>query len=197
METQTNKDLPQDLKRRFEQEALPLLDQLYAAAWQLVGNSQDAQDLVQETMLKGFAAFHSYTPNTNIKAWLYRILHNVFISNYQKAKRRPRVVSDLEMLDRQEYQGEKRGDFLLASTEMQVLEKIPDVQVQEALRQLSVERRTAVYLADVAGFSYQEIAEVMGTPVGTVMSRINRGRKQLRQLLAEYAREHGYLGRGE
>lgn len=178
--------------KRFETEALVYLDQLYSAALQLTRKPQDAEDLVQETYLKAFAAFHQYKPGTNMKAWLYRILHNTFISNYRKAQRRPQETDGAEVEDWQEFQSAQHQSVGLESAEVQALELLPNDEIGQALAQLPEDRRQVVYLADIEGFSYQEIAQIMGTPIGTVMSRLNRGRKQLRGILREYAADLGY-----
>lgn len=181
----------------FEALALPYLDQLYGAALQLTRNPQDAEDLVQETFAKAYAAFHQFQAGTNIKAWLYRILNNTFISNYRKAQRRPKFANESEITDWSEFQAAQHQSVGLESAEVQALENLPNDEIRQALAQLPEDRRTAVYLADVEGFSYQEISEIMGTPLGTVMSRINRGRKQLREMLREYAASLGYVEKND
>ena len=178
--------------RRFEREVLPFLDQLYGAAMRLTRNPQDAEDLVQETYAKAFAAFHQYRPGTNLKAWLYRILNNTFISNYRKAQRQPKQADVAEVEDWQEYDASTHASSGLQSAEAEAIENLPDSEIRDALAQLPEDRRLAVYLADVEGFSYQEISEIMDTPIGTVMSRLHRGRRQLRDLLTDYARDLGY-----
>lgn len=177
---------------RFERDAMPYLDQLYGAAMRLTRNPQDAEDLVQETYAKAFAAFHQYKPGTNLKAWLYRILNNTFISNYRKAQRRPKEAESAEVEDWQEYRAASHTSQGMKSAEVEALENLPDSEIRDALEQLPPDRRTAVYLADVEGFSYQEIADIMDTPIGTVMSRLNRGRRQLREILRDYALGLGY-----
>ncbi|NLI04738.1 MAG: sigma-70 family RNA polymerase sigma factor [Actinomycetaceae bacterium] len=177
---------------RFERDAMPYLDQLYGAAMRLTRNPQDAEDLVQETYAKAFAAFHQYKPGTNLKAWLYRILNNTFISHYRKLQRRPKEADAGEAEDWHEYRAASHDSTGMKSAEVEALENLPDEEIREALESLDPDRRTAVYLADVEGFSYQEIADIMQTPIGTVMSRLSRGRKQLRENLAEYARDLGY-----
>ena len=183
---------PGDRIARFEAEALPFLDQLYGAAMRLTRNPQDAEDLVQETYAKAFAAFHQYRPGTNLKAWLYRILNNTFISNYRKAQRQPKQTDAPDVEDWQEYEAASHLSTGMQSAEAEAIENLPDSEIKEALAKLPEDRRLAVYLADVEGFSYQEIAEIMDTPIGTVMSRLHRGRKQLRDLLTDYARDLGY-----
>lgn len=190
--TRTTEEDAGERAARFERDALPFLDQLYGAAMRLTRNPQDAEDLVQETYAKAFAAFHQYKPGTNLKAWLYRILNNTFISNYRKKQRRPKEADSAEIEDWQEYRAASHHSTGLLSAEAQALENLPDSEIRDALEQLPADRRTAVYLADVEGFSYQEIAEIMETPVGTVMSRLHRGRTQLREILRDYASDLGY-----
>lgn len=178
-------------RARFERDAMPYINQLYGGAMRLTRNPQDAEDLVQETYAKAFSSFHQYKPGTNLKAWLYRILNNTFISNYRKKQRRPKEA-DAEVEDWHEYAADSHRSSGMESAEVQALENLPNEEIRDALGQLSDERRTAVYLADVEGFTYQEIADIMGTPVGTVMSRLHRGRTQLREILADYAKDLGY-----
>jgi RNA polymerase sigma-70 factor (ECF subfamily) len=176
---------------RFERDAMQYLDQLYAGALRMTRNPADAEDIVQETYAKAYASFHQFTPGTNLKAWLYRILTNTYINSYRKKQREPQLSDGENVEDWQLARAESHTSGGLKSAEMVALENLPDSDVKEALQQLAPDFRLAVYLADVEGFSYKEIAEIMGTPIGTVMSRLNRGRTQLRGLLADYARERG------
>jgi RNA polymerase sigma-70 factor (ECF subfamily) len=176
---------------RFESEALPYIDQLYAAALRMTRNAADAEDVVQETFAKAYASFHQFTPGTNLKAWLYRILTNTYINSYRKKQRQPQIADGDNVEDWQLARAESHTSSGLKSAETVALERLPDSDVKDALQALAPDFRLAVFLADVEGFSYKEIAEIMGTPIGTVMSRLNRGRNQLRNLLAEYARDRG------
>lgn len=180
---------------RFERDALPYLDSMYSAALKLTRSPAEAEDLVQETFLKAFASFHQYTDGTNLKAWLYRILNNTFINSYRKRQREPQQSSTDDVEDWQMARAEGHTSGGLRSAEAEALDRLPDTDIKNALAALPEDFRMAVYYADVEGFAYKEIATIMGTPVGTVMSRLHRGRKLLREQLADYAAERGLAGR--
>jgi RNA polymerase sigma-70 factor (ECF subfamily) len=189
----------EERRARFERDALPFLDQLYAAAMRMTRNPTDAGDLVQETYVKAFAAFHQFTEGTNLKAWLYRILTNTFINTYRAKKRRPDQV-DLD--DVEDFYIFRRLGGLEAAdaertAETEALAAMPDDEVKKALESIPEQFRMAVILADIEGFSYKEIAEILDVPIGTVMSRIHRGRRQLQKLLWDYATENNLRPRVE
>lgn len=190
--SETTQESAAALEARFTRDALPYLDQLYGAAMKMTRNPSDAQDLIQETFLKAFSAFSSFTEGTNLKAWLYRIMTNSYINGYRKRQREPYLGVVEELEDWQLGGAESTTATSSRSAEAEAIDRTPSNVITEALGQLSEEFRMAVVLADVEGFSYQEIAEMMKTPTGTVMSRLHRGRKQLRHLLAGYAQEQGF-----
>jgi len=185
---------PEDpaLRERFEREVLPLLSNLYGAALRLTRNPQDAEDLVQETYLRAYRGFGGFQEGTNLRAWMYRILTNTFINAYRKKQREPITIADDDIEDWFLYD-HLGGSTVEASAESEVLEQIPDEDVQRALEALPEGFRMAVLLADIEGFSYKEIAEIMDVPIGTVMSRLHRGRKALQKALWETVRERGLV----
>lgn len=170
-------------RARFEQDALAHRRSLLATARRMARNPADAEDLLQEAYARAYASFEQYRPGTNFGAWMRRILVNQYISAYRKEQRRPRhyLVADADA--QQLPQHDAYGHSAFASAESAVLAHLASPDLKAALSMVPPVRRTAVYLADVEGFSYREIADFMGTPVGTVMSRVHRGRKQLRSLL--------------
>jgi RNA polymerase sigma-70 factor, ECF subfamily len=180
----------------FEEQALPFMDQLYAAAMRMTKNPADAADLVQETFVKAFAAFGQFKQGTNLKAWLYRILTNTFINSYRKKQRDPYRGTIDELEDWQIGGAESATATSSRSAEAEAIDRMPSGAVKDALQDIPEDFRLAVYLADVEGFSYQEIADIMKTPTGTVMSRLHRGRRMLRERLADYAAERGIAASG-
>ncbi|MEY2634211.1 MAG: hypothetical protein RIS75_151 [Actinomycetota bacterium] len=191
--TETTPAMRADLIERFDRDALPYLDTIYAGAMRYTKNQQAAEDLTQDTFTKAFSAFHQYQDGTNLKAWLFRILQNTYISSYRKAVKAPFESSVDDLQDWELSKLEASADTATPSAEVEALRSMPDGQVLDALLALPEEFRTAVYLADAEGFSYSEISEIIGVPLGTVMSRIHRGRKRLRESLSELAVERGII----
>ncbi|WP_426996276.1 sigma-70 family RNA polymerase sigma factor [Pseudarthrobacter sp. N5] len=183
---------PEDRRIRFERDAMQYVDQLYSAAMRMARNPADAEDLVQEAYTKAFSAFHQYKPGTNLKAWLYRILTNTYINLYRKRQREPLQSNSDTIEDWQLARAGSHTSAGLRSAEAEALDHLPDSDVKRALQSIPEEFRLAVYFADVEGFAYKEISDIMNTPIGTVMSRLHRGRKMLRDMLADYAAERGF-----
>jgi len=186
--------LSMDDKRRFQEEALPLLDSLYAGALRMTRNPADAEDLVQETMLRAYRSFNRFEPGTNLKAWLFRILTNAYINVYRKRQREPQKVSQDDVEEFDLYQELKDHDPQFSATpETIVLDSLVDSDIIEAIDALPEQFRLAVILSDIEGFTYAEMAEIMDVPLGTVMSRLHRGRKALQKRLWDLAVERGIV----
>jgi RNA polymerase sigma-70 factor, ECF subfamily len=181
-----------ELAARFERDAVPLLDGFYPQAMKMTRNRTEAEDLLQETAAKAFAGFHGFRDGTNLGGWLYRILINTHISGYRMQQRRPVQWLTDEITDGQLLAEARHSSIGLRSAEDQVLDQLGDNDVRNAMRELPEKLRTAVYYADIEGRRFKEIAELTNAPIGTVMSRLHRGRHRLRSLLAEAARDRGY-----
>src|ERR687895_1657617 len=184
----------QDLLERFDRDVLPLLPSLYGAALRMTRNPADAEDLLQETTLRAYRGFASFEEGTNLKAWLYRILTNSFINTYRKKQREPKTVDGPDDLDEWFLFDRLGAESVERSAEDDVLERIPDADVKAALESIPENFRIAVLLADVEGFSYKEIAEITEVPIGTVMSRLHRGRKALEKALYGVANADALAG---
>jgi len=179
----------------FAEQAMPYLDQLYSHAMRMTRNAADAEDLVQETYLKGYRGFGGFQEGTNLRAWLFRILTNSYINNYRKKQRRPDEsdLGDVEDLYLYRRLGGAETAALGRSAEEELFEQITDSEVKQAIEDLPEQYRDAVLLADVEGFSYKEIAEILDVPIGTVMSRLHRGRKRLQEQLYEFGQRRGLV----
>jgi RNA polymerase sigma-70 factor (ECF subfamily) len=181
----------------FEEAAMPFVDALYNTAYRMTRNAQDAEDLVQETYLKAYRYYDKFQEGTNFKAWLFKILKNTFINNYRKKQQTPPQSDFAEIEDAFENRVSQDASGQMKSPEEEILENVLDEDVQRALDDLPPDYRMAVILADLEGFSYKEIADILDLPLGTVMSRLYRGRKLLESAMLTYAKEHGYLRSGE
>jgi RNA polymerase sigma-70 factor (ECF subfamily) len=182
----------------FERDAMQYARQLYSAAMRMTRDRTDAEDLVQETYLKAYRAYGSFEEGTNLKAWLYRILTNTYINQYRKESRRPSevdlgAVEDLYLYRRM---GSEETAEASRSTEDRVLDGLVESDIKRAVESLPENFRIPVLLADLEGFSYKEIAEILDIPIGTVMSRLHRGRKAMQKVLWDYAQSRGLLPEG-
>ena len=184
----------EDQRARYVRDVLPLQDQLLRVARRYTGNRADAEDLVQETMTKAYAGFHRFADGTNVRAWLFRIMTNAWVSSFRKSQRRPDEILAEDITDAQWAAVAQRASPGMHSAENVVLESMGDDHVRDALQALPEGQRLAVYYADVEGFRYKEIASIMNLPLGTVMSRVHRGRRNLRDKLADVAETYGYSG---
>ncbi|MGH8924952.1 MAG: sigma-70 family RNA polymerase sigma factor [Acidimicrobiia bacterium] len=183
----------------FEREAMPLAPQLYGAAVRMTRNPANAEDLVQETFLKAYRAYGTFEEGTNLKAWLYRILTNTFINNYRRDTRRPQETDLGELEDLYLFRRLARETSATSSTsaEDQLLEGLVEEDIKQAIESLPENFRMVVLLADLEGFSYKEIADILDIPIGTVMSRLHRGRKALQVALWDFATKRGLVGEGD
>jgi len=181
----------------FETAAMPYVDALYNTAYRMTRNVEDAQDLVQETYLKAYKYYDKFSEGTNFKAWIFKIMKNTFINNYRKKQLTPPQSDFSDIEGSFENQVSEELTQKMRSPEQELLADILDEDVQRALEDLPADYRMAVVLADLENFSYKDIAEILEVPVGTVMSRLYRGRKMLESAMLEYAQDHGYLRSGE
>src|SRR5436305_15275921 len=181
----------------FEKAAMPFVDALYNTAYRMTRNAEDAEDLVQETYLKAYRYYDKFEERTNFKAWLFKIMKNTFINNYRKRQQAPALSDFAEIEESFENQVSEDAAKQIKNPEEELLENVLDEDVQRALDKLPPDYRMVVIRADLEGFSYKEIADILEVPVGTVMSRLYRGRRLPEQAMLEFAREHGYLREGE
>ncbi len=195
--TEATVDREAQLGWDFEDAALPFLDGLYNMAFRLTRNAEDAEDLVQETFFKAYKHYEKFEPGTNLKAWLYRIMKNTFINGYRKRQSQPPQSAFSDIEDSFETLVASDAGGQAKNPEQEILEKVLDEDVQQALDNLRDDYRMVLLLVDLEGFSYKEAAGILEVPVGTVMSRLYRGRRLLEQTLLTYAQQHGYLRDGE
>ena len=181
----------------FDSQVMPYLDSLYNTAYRMTRSAEDAEDLVQETYFKAYKYYDKFEEGTNLKAWLFKILKNTFINNYRKKKLEPRSVDFAEIEDSFERIVRRDNSEKPADPESEFFTGLLDDDVKKALESLPYDYRMVVILADLEDFSYKEIAEILDCPVGTVMSRLYRGRKLLEKVLLKFARQHGYIRGGE
>lgn len=177
----------------FADDAMQYAPQLYSAALRMTRNAADAEDLVQETYLRAYRSYESFEEGTNLRAWLYRILTNTFINAYRAKQRRPQETDVDDVDDLYLYRRVRSADISSRSAEETLFDLFTDDEVKQALEDLPESFRLPVLLADVEGFAYREIAEMLDIPIGTVMSRLHRGRKSMQKALAQFAAERGIL----
>ncbi len=181
----------------FEAATMPFLDGLYNMAYRLTRNAEDAEDLIQETYFKAYKHYDKFEDGTNLKAWLFRIMKNTFINGYRKKRSQPAQSAFSDIEGSFETLAETEGGQRIKNPEQEFLDQVMDEDVQQALDGLREDYRMVILLVDIEGFSYKEAASILEVPVGTVMSRLYRGRRTLEQVLLEYAQNHGYLRDGE
>lgn len=180
----------------FEAAAMPFVDALYNTAYRMTRNSEDAEDLVQETYLKAYKYYDKFQEGTNFKAWLFKIMKNTFINNYRKKQAAPPQSDFADIEESFESQVSEEVTRKVKDPEAELLENVLDEDIQRALEELPEDYRMVVLLADLEGFAYKEIAEILDVPVGTVMSRLYRGRRRLEEAMLRFARDHGYIREG-